>query len=93
MNKNKNIRRIKEAGITLIALVVTIIVLLILAGVTINVAISNGGLIGRARDAKTTYMQAEQNDLAALEEIDGYVNEIIEGNEMLTFYITTNNRN
>ena len=90
---NKNIRKVKESGITLIALVVTIIVLLILAGVTLSIAMDNGGLIGRARSAKTTYMQAEQNDLAALEKIAKYTNEIIEEDEKLTFYITTNNRN
>ena len=39
-------------GITLIALVITIIVLLILAGVTINMVL-NGGLLTRAQDAAT----------------------------------------
>ncbi len=42
---NKN-----EKGITLIALVITIIVMLILVGVTITMAI-NGGLFGYAKDA------------------------------------------
>ena len=43
-------------GITLVALVVTIVVLLILAGVTINLVIGQNGLINRAKDAakKTT---------------------------------------
>ena len=41
-----------EKGITLVALVVTIIVLLILAGVTINMAINNQGLISRTKEAK-----------------------------------------
>ncbi len=39
-------------GITLIALVVTIIILLILAGVTIATLRGDNGLITRARDAK-----------------------------------------
>ena len=39
-----NIKRQKEIGITLIALVVTIIILLILAGVTINSALGQNGL-------------------------------------------------
>ena len=63
----------KETGITLIALVVTIIVLLILAGVTLSIAIDNGGLIGRARNAKETYRQAEENDAKALESIDNFM--------------------
>lgn len=78
-----NIIRSKETGITLIALVVTIIVLLILAGVTLNIALNNEGLIGRARNAKETYKQGEQNDLAALERLDQYV----EDYELISFYI------
>ena len=41
----------KEQGITLIALVVTIVVLLILAGITINMLFSNGGIFKTAQDA------------------------------------------
>ena len=57
-------------AITLIALVVTIIVLLILAGVTLSIAIDNGGLIGKARNAKETYKQGEINDLKSLNTLD-----------------------
>lgn len=39
--KYKSKQKLKEAGITLIALVVTIIILLILAGVTIELLIGN----------------------------------------------------
>ena len=45
----------KEAkGITLIALVITIIVLLILAGVTIATLTGDNGILGKANEAKTT---------------------------------------
>ena len=45
----------KEAkGITLIALVITIIVLLILAGVTIATLTGDNGILGKAKTAKTT---------------------------------------
>ena len=44
--KNNN-----ETGITLIALVVTIIVLLVFAGVTINLALGNQGIISRTQEA------------------------------------------
>ena len=37
--KEKKLKELKEKGITLVALVVTIIILLILAGVTLNLAI------------------------------------------------------
>lgn len=42
----------KDKGITLIALVVTIIVLLILAGITISLIIGQNGIIGKANRAK-----------------------------------------
>jgi len=49
-------------GITLIALVVTIIVLLILAGVTINIVLSEGGLFSRATQASDSQKMAELRD-------------------------------
>lgn len=42
----------KNNGITLIALVITIIVLLILAGVSIAMITSQDGILGKAKDAK-----------------------------------------
>ncbi len=42
----------KEAGITLIALVITIIILLILAGVTIAVLSGDNGILTKATDSK-----------------------------------------
>ena len=44
-----------KKGITLIALVVTIVVLLILAGITINLLFSNGGIFEMANQAKIEY--------------------------------------
>ena len=41
----------KNKGITLVALVVTIVVLLILAGVSINLVLGNNGIIAKAKDA------------------------------------------
>ena len=40
-----------EKGITLIALIVTIIILLILAGVTISIVTGNQGIFGKAKIA------------------------------------------
>ena len=42
-------------GITLIALVVTIIILLILAAVTISLILGQGGLLQRAKNAGNVY--------------------------------------
>ncbi len=50
---------IKEEGITLVALVVTIIVLLILAGVTINMVLGENGIIQKAKSAKNISRAAE----------------------------------
>jgi len=50
-----------QRGITLIALVVTIIVLLILAGVTINMVLGDDGIIGQAQAAKTAHQNAEDD--------------------------------
>ena len=52
----------KENGITLVALVVTIIVLLILAGVAISLTIGNNGLFNRAQNAANTWRAAERNE-------------------------------
>ena len=42
----------KNKGITLIALVVTIVVLLILAGITISLVFGSNGVIQKAQDSK-----------------------------------------
>jgi len=47
-------------GITLIALVITIIVLLILAGVTINMVLGDDGIIGQAQGASEAQKNAEE---------------------------------
>lgn len=47
-----------ERGITLVALVVTIVVLLILAGVTIIYALSNNGIFTKAQEAGMVFEQA-----------------------------------
>ena len=53
----------KNKGITLVALVVTIVVLLILAGVSINLVLGNNGIIAKAKDAETKSAEARENDL------------------------------
>ena len=52
----------KETGITLIALIITIIVLLILAGVSISLVLSNNGVISKSKDARDQYSQAQENE-------------------------------
>ena len=51
-----------EKGITLVALIITIIVLLILAGVVIGQVASNRGILNRAKDSTTTYRNSENEE-------------------------------
>ena len=60
-------------GITLVALVVTIVVLLILSGVSINLVLGNNGIIARAKEAETKSAEASQNDLKGM---NGLVSEM-----------------
>lgn len=53
-------------GITLIALVITIIVLLILAGITIAMLTGENGLLTKANDAAANQIIAESKDLASM---------------------------
>ena len=72
--KTKNKRNyLKEKGITLIALVVTIVVLLILAGVSINALFGDSGIINKAKDAQNKMDQATQNDLDAINELNNWI--------------------
>ena len=48
----------KERGITLVALVVTIVVLLILAGVSISMVLGNNGIVTKAKETQTAQDKA-----------------------------------
>ena len=65
-----------QKGITLIALVVTIVVLLILAGVSLNAIFSENGIINRAKDAQNKMDQATQNDMTGLNELDKLISSL-----------------
>lgn len=55
-----------QKGITLVALVITIIVLLILAGVTISLTLGENGLLNRAEQAKDAHSRGEANDTQSM---------------------------
>lgn len=82
MRKRQNVKVIsrKEEGITLIALVITIVILIILATVSISIIFAEGGLIDRAQQAKDLTEQAtlkEQQGLNSL--MDEMANIMAEG--------------
>lgn len=83
MSKQKKNQR----GITLIALVVTIIVLMILAGVSINMIVGDNGLLTKAQDAADIYEQASSNEQSALDSLEeimnGYLNDDNQGEKTL----------
>ena len=59
-------RKMQEKGITLIALVVTIIVLLILAGISISMLTGQNGILNRASEAKQNTGTAQTEELVKL---------------------------
>lgn len=59
----------QDRGITLIALVITIIILIILAGVSISVVIGENGIIARGIEAKKLQKIAELTEKLELEKI------------------------
>ena len=59
----------KENGITLVALVVTIIVLIILAGVSINLTLGENGIITISKQAKENMELAKIDEEVALNEL------------------------
>ena len=74
MEKNKKREILKKAkGVTMLALVVTIIVLLILAAITLNLAVGENGLIKRAKLARDKVKNAS---IAEDEEINKVIEEI-----------------
>ena len=74
-NKLKN-----NKGITLVALVVTIVVLLILAGVSINLVVGQNGIINKAKDAKKNYTDAAKKEEKELKDTDAWIDEQLGGN-------------
>ena len=72
----KEIKNKQERGITLIALVVTIVVLLILAGVSLSLVLNNNGVISRAKEAKNRYAEAQKNEENQLNELANWIDEM-----------------
>ena len=60
-------------AITLVALIITIIVLLILAGVTLNMVLGDNGLINKAQSSVDKYQQSANNEQDFLNAIEEYI--------------------
>ena len=66
-----------QKGITLVALVITIIVLLILAGVSISIALQDNGIFSQSKEAVNKYNQAATNEAQQLENTAYTMNDLI----------------
>lgn len=60
----------KQNGITLVALVVTIIVLIILAGVTLMIALDDEGIISKTNEGAQEYNTAQEQENEMLNEVN-----------------------
>ena len=66
MKRNKR----EEKGITLVALVVTLVILLILAGITIATLFGDNGVIKKAQKAKDETEQEEKDETAYINKVE-----------------------
>ncbi len=73
VNEEKDMVK-NQTGITLIALVITIIILLILAGVSIAMLTGNNGILTQAKLAKENTELAKEDEEKNLEEVETYIN-------------------
>ena len=87
MKKEKNKRY--DGGITLIALVVTVVVLLILAGVSLNLVIGNEGILTRSKEAVDKYGKQAENEQQGLDDVEDWMDEQFGGTGMQTVTVNT----
>ena len=67
----------RQSGITLVALVVTIVVLLILAGISITLVLDNNGIIKKAGEGRDKYSNASANEQEQLDTADSDIDKIL----------------
>lgn len=58
----KNERNLRQSGITLVALVITIIILLILAGIAISTLVGENGLVTKTKLAQEEYQKSQAKE-------------------------------
>ena len=68
----------EQKGITLVALVITIIILLILAGISIATLTGENGLFKRAKDAKNNTVDAQTAENTALNSYTDAMNNVLD---------------
>ena len=66
-------KNLREKGVTLIALVITIIILLILAAITINLVLSQNGLLTKSQEAKIESEVAKEKEILSIATVDAKI--------------------
>ncbi len=90
IEKTRKLQKKHEKGITLIALIVTIVVLLLLAGVTLNFVLSNNGVISKAKQAVEENDAAEAKDGMSLYLANLKIDKEQDSNFRLADYLSSN---
>ena len=75
----RNLKKNRQKGITLIALVVTIVVLIILATVSILAVFGDNGIIARAQKAKNTHEEGKADETNTLDDYASYIGNYLDG--------------
>lgn len=80
-------KKCEERAITVVALVITVIVLLIIAGVSINLAIGNNGILKIAEESSNTYANKTKDEISMMEEIKTTIGDTTgESNSLIEMY-------
>ena len=69
----------KQEGITLVALVITIIILVILAGITIAALTGENGLFTRSKEAGNAFKNSQDLENERLDSYNAELNEYFDG--------------
>ena len=75
----KKLNNSRQKGITLIALVVTVVVLIILATVSILAVFGDNGIIARAQKAKDTHEEGKADETNTLDDYASYIGNYLDG--------------
>ena len=79
MDASSKEKLVAERGITLLTLIITVVIMIILAAVTINVTLGEGGLVDQAKWAAEQTANSTQSEQGQLENVASQINDIIAG--------------
>ena len=74
----------KKSGITLIAFIITIIILLILAGVVVNLSMGENGIIAKTQIAANTYQNAQEKEKIQIAKAENEIENYVDGNRSVS---------